>query len=169
MLEENLHSLIDKRIESIGYQVVTIKYITYTKTLQITIDFPNTQNFIGIEDCLKVSKEISSMLRIENLISPDCSIEVSSPGLDRPLVKLEDFIKYKGRKIKLTLKNIVNGVKKCKAIVADVIDSFVVLELYNEQKMTVNCQDIESARLLIDDVNLFKTIKNHDKHHANQH
>lgn len=169
MLEENLHSLIDKRIESLGYQVITIKYITHTKTLQVTIDFPKANNFIGTEDCSKVSKEISSMLRIENLISPDCSIEVSSPGLDRPLVKLEDFIKYKGSKIKLTLKNIVNGVKKCKAVICDVIDSFIVFELYNEQKMTVNCQDIESARLLIDDINLFKTIKNYDKHHANQH
>lgn len=159
MLEKELHSLIDRRIESLGYRVVSMKYINQANLLQIMIDFQNPGEFIGTRDCVRVSKEISSMLKVEEVISRDCSVEVSSPGLDRPLVILEDFKRYKGHKIKLAMKTIVNGVKKCNAVILDTIDSFIVFGLYNEQKLTVELKDIETAKLSLDDMQLFKTKK----------
>ena len=201
MLEKELHSLIDKRIENLGYQVVAVKYIKQANTLQVMIDFRKPEEFIpkevqdarfalsgeraerteeyvstrvhekakmgslksegyiGTKDCVRVSNEISSMLQVEEVISRNCAVEVSSPGLDRPLVRLEDFARYKGHKIKLAMKTLINGVKKCNAVVLDVIDSFIVFGLYNEQKLTVELKDIESAKLSLDDMQLFKTKK----------
>jgi ribosome maturation factor RimP len=160
MLEQSVHDLIVKRVEALGYRIILIKYFNRTDELQIMIDFHDTEaGHIGIDDCSKVSDEISLLLRVNEGAAADCAIEVSSPGIDRHLVSLPDFAKHKGRKVKLVTKEVINGTRKCNATIVDVVLSplaHVVFERYDTQKMEVSLDEIESAQLSLDGINLFK-------------
>ena len=95
MLEEKIHNLIQKKISQMGYELIRVKYIDNTKTLQIMIDSAQKNTSIGIEDCTQVSREISVILDVEDLIYKRSNLEVSSPGLDRPLLNTADFKNFK--------------------------------------------------------------------------
>jgi ribosome maturation factor RimP len=160
MLEQKARDLIAKRIEALGYRIVLIKYFNRTDVLQIMIDFQNAEaGHIGIEDCARVSEEISPLLRMDDESGYDCAIEVSSPGIDRPLVSLSDFAKHKGQKVRLTMNKTIEGTRKCNATIVDVISNpseLIVFERYDGQKMDVGLDEIESAQLSLDGINLFK-------------
>jgi ribosome maturation factor RimP len=160
MLEQSVRDLITKRVEALGYRIVLIKYFNRTGVLQIMIDFQDGDTgYIGIEDCMKVNEEITLLLRVNEKCAYDCAIEVSSPGIDRPLVSLSDFAKHKGQKVKLVMKELVNGARKWNATIVDVIPedaARVVFARYDAQKVDVRLDEIESARLSLDEMNLFK-------------
>ena len=151
MLEEKIYKLTKERLNRIGYELVRVKYFDKTQTLQIMIDSGLENTKIGIEDCAKVSQEISVILDIEDLISKKYNLEISSPGLDRPLTQITDFKKHKGHKIKLLLKEMTNETKKCKATIIDVKYESIVFELHNSQKIEIPFANIEAANLLVDD------------------
>lgn len=149
MLEEKVYSLAEGTVERMGYELVRVKYFDRTRTLQVMIDFKDGGNRIGLEDCTKVSHELSVIFDVEDIIPANYSLEVSSPGVDRPLVKMADFMKHKGQKIKLWLKSAVNGTKKCKAMIKDTRGETIVFELYDAQSIEVPLDNIEAANLLI--------------------
>jgi ribosome maturation factor RimP len=149
MLEEKVYSLAESVAERMGYELVRVKYFDRTRTLQVMIDFPGEGKRIGLEDCTKVSQELSVILDVEDVTPANYSLEVSSPGVDRPLVKMADFMKHRGQKIKLWLKSAVNGTKKCKATIKDTRGEAIVFELYDAQSIEVPIDNIEAANLLI--------------------
>jgi ribosome maturation factor RimP len=90
---ENLLQLI---VDSMGLELVDVelKKVGRSQILQIFIDKPGGVN---LDDCAEVSRELSVQLDVEDCITDRYTLEVSSPGLDRPLKKEEDFLRYKGR------------------------------------------------------------------------
>jgi len=149
MLEEQIYNLVKDGIHQMGYELVRVKYFDTTKTLQIMIDSLQENNKIGIDDCARISQKISVILDVENLISKKYNLEVSSCGLDRPLIRINDFKKYKGYRIKLLLKEMMNGMKKCKATITDVKQESILFELHDSQKIEVPLTNIEAANLLM--------------------
>ncbi|NRA73124.1 MAG: ribosome maturation factor RimP [Rickettsiales bacterium] len=156
MLEEKIHNLIQKKITQMGYELIRVKYIDNTKTLQIMIDSTQKNTSIGIEDCTQVSHEISVILDVENLIYKRYNLEVSSPGLDRPLLNTADFKKYKGFKAKLILKDMIAGIKKCKGTIIEVNSGNILFQLQNAQNVEIPFSTIESANLTVNE----DTLKN---------
>lgn len=98
----DLWSLIEPIVEGLGYEVVDIEYRPHSRDglLRIYIDH---ENGIQMHDCSAVSRQISAMLDVEDPIPGQFNLEVSSPGLDRPLRKAEDFEKFAGEKVKIKM------------------------------------------------------------------
>ncbi len=154
ILEEKIQNIISATIEDLGYEIVRVKYFSGNTTLQIMIDKLDGQS-INVEDCAKVSNAISVLLDIEDPINEKYNLEISSPGIDRPLVRLNDFIKYKGNKARFILKHPLENMKKFKGVITDVKENCILLQLDTGAEFKIDYSNIDSANLLISD-SLFK-------------
>lgn len=129
------------------YEIIRIKvYETKNKIIQIMIDHCN--KIIDIEDCAKYSRMISEFLDKKNLISHDFSLEVSSPGIDRPLTRLKDFYEFKGSKVKITQINLENKKINYKGILTEVTEKNILLD-QNDNLVSIKLDKICDAKLLV--------------------
>jgi ribosome maturation factor RimP len=103
-----LEQLIEPAVRALGYELVGVEYMPQGRhsLLRIYIDSPHG---IGLEDCEKVSHQVSGVLDVEDPIHGHYDLEVSSPGLDRPLFSPEHFVKHAGSMVKIRLQTPVNG------------------------------------------------------------
>ncbi len=107
-ISDQIEQLIEAPIESLGYQLVGVEYIQggQNPVLRIYID---AEDGIGIEDCERVSHQVSGVLDVEDPIKSAYMLEISSPGFDRPLFKQRDFERFIGSQVKISMKLPVNG------------------------------------------------------------
>ena len=110
------------------------------------IDHPMRK--IDINDCAKYSRIVSNFLDEKNLISDDYSLELSSPGIDRPLTRIKDFYNFKGNKIKVTMVNLENEKKVYKGILADIMEKSILLD-QNKHLIPIELDKISDAKLLV--------------------
>ena len=128
------------------YEIVRVKvYEKKEKIVQVMIDHPIRK--IDINDCAKYSRIVSNLLDEKNLISDDYSLELSSPGIDRPLTRIKDFLNNKGNKIKITTVNLENEKKVYKGILADIIEKSILLD-QNKNLIPIELDKISDAKLL---------------------
>ena len=129
------------------YEIIRIKvYETKNKIVQIMIDHSN--KIIDIEDCAKYSRMISEFLDKKNLISHDFSLEVSSPGIDRPLTRLKDFYEFKGSKVKITQISLENKKINYKGILTEVTEKNILLD-QKDNLVSIKLDKICDAKLLV--------------------
>ena len=129
------------------YEIIRVKvYEKKEKIVQIMIDHPMRK--IDINDCAKYSRIVSNLLDEKNLISDDYSLELSSPGIDRPLTRIKDFHNNKGNKIKITTVNLENEKKVYKGILADIIEKSILLD-QNKNLIPIELDKISDAKLLV--------------------
>jgi ribosome maturation factor RimP len=102
MLERKLTQMLEPVVESLGYELVLLQYSPHRggATLRLFID---SLGGITLEDCERVSREVSATLDVEDPIPQGYRLEVSSPGMDRPLVKPEHFERFVGRDVAIQL------------------------------------------------------------------
>ena len=148
--EHKVEAMITPAIESMGYDLVRV-LITGTKdvTLQIMAERKDGAE-MDVEDCAAISREISAILDVEDPISETYSLEVSSPGLDRPLVRQLDFERYAGFDIKLEMDRPIDGRKKYKGQLLGIKDNLVELAS-GADKVLLPFDDIRQAKLILTD------------------
>lgn len=107
-VSDQIEKLIEAPIESLGYELVGVEYMQggQAPVLRIYID---AEQGISIEDCERVSHQVSGVLDVEDPIKQAYQLEVSSPGFDRPLFKPKDFERFIGAQAKISLKLPVAG------------------------------------------------------------
>ena len=116
--------------------------------LRVYIDKPDG---ITIDECALVSNQISMMLDVEDIISDKYTLEVSSPGLDRKLVKPEHFERYISKNVKIKLRPDFQGRKKFSGSLKSFVDGIITLVDEKEgQEHKIDIQDVHVARLAID-------------------
>ena len=129
------------------YEIIRVKvYEKNEKIVQVMIDHPMRK--IDINDCAKYSRIVSNFLDEKNLISDDYSLELSSPGIDRPLTRIKDFYNFKGNKIKVTMVNLENEKKVYKGILADIMEKSILLD-QNKHLIPIELDKISDAKLLV--------------------
>jgi len=134
-----------------GYDIVRIKLIEGNpKTLQIMAE-RKTDKKLNIDDCSAISRAISAILDVEDPIKDGYSLEVSSPGIDRPLVKLADFKEYSGKLVKISTKYPVEGRKRFKGLLTGIKEGKDVQIKVDEQDFSIDPDNIVSANLIITD------------------
>lgn len=104
---------------------------------------------VTLEDCVHVSRELEALLDVEDPISGRYTLEVSSPGLDRPLRKIEDFIANKGKKARIVTEDYIEKQTFFVGMITDVDNESVTLDL-GEKKRSIPYNMIKKARLEID-------------------
>lgn len=103
---QDLHTLIEKSVSQLGYELVDLEISNRGKLLRVFIDKLNPANIkdsVNIDDCSLVSNQLGNLLAVENDFDYD-RLEVSSPGLDRVLKKEADFVRFKGERAQIKLR-----------------------------------------------------------------
>lgn len=118
-------------VEDLGYELVGIEYIRAGKhsTLRIYIDH---ENGILVDDCAAVSHQVSAIMDVEDPISSEYTLEVSSPGLERPLFNAEHYQRFAGAEVKLVLRMPVQNRRKWKGVIDSVEGEIVSLNVDGE-------------------------------------
>jgi len=118
-IEARVAAIIEPEIEDIGYRLVRVKLSAINgSTLQIMAERPD--GTMNVNDCETVSRAISPILDIEDPIDRAYHLEVSSPGIDRPLVRVSDFATWAGHMVKLETTQMIKGRKRYKGIILSV-------------------------------------------------
>ena len=142
---EVLLKLIEPVVEGLGYECVGIEYNPHPKhgLLRIFID---REQGVGMEDCTAVSHQVSGVLDVEDPIAGEYNLEVSSPGMDRPLFKIEHFKQFIGHRAKVNLFKPVEGRRNITGLIEKVDDGDVYLQ-QDGQVYVVPFQTMSKARL----------------------
>jgi ribosome maturation factor RimP len=101
---------------------------------------------VNLDDCASVSRQVSAYLEVEDLIGHAYNLEVSSPGLERPLKKKEDFIRFAGRKARIKVKEPVNGQRVFYGLLGPVVGETLTLDV-DGQQMEIDLDAMARARL----------------------
>lgn len=138
----DLIKLIEQTAEGLGYEVVDIELSTRGRLLRVFID---KEGGIDVEDCSTVSNQLTRVFMVEN-IDYD-RLEVSSPGLDRPLTKLAHYERFAGEEVQLRVRVPVANQRNFKGVLKGVEGDVVVLQVgVGEQRFAF--EDIDKARLV---------------------
>ena len=143
-IEENimnkLNNLLTNDLEAIN---VSIFGNSASKNIQIMIE---SDVGVSIDNCAEVSKLARNIITMEKFIEDDYNIEVSSPGINRPLYNVKDFIKYQGEKVFIELKRNINNQKRFKGYY-EVKDNIICINHKNET-IEITFNDIKKANLV---------------------
>ena len=146
-MKEQILKLIDPIIISMKYELWGLNIGQQNNSLKLTL-YIDSKSGININDCEKVSNQVTHILDIENICNGDYILEVSSPGLDRVLMTKEHFAKYINKKVKLKLKWLVKNRKNIVGMIKDVNNNFVVINDKNDI-YEIEYDSIDNARLKI--------------------
>lgn len=139
---QDLHTLLDRSVTQLGYELVDLEISNRGKLLRLFIDKPEGVN---IDDCVLVSNQLSNLLAVEHDIDYD-RLEVSSPGMDRVLKKESDFVRFTGRRVHLKLRVPVEGRKNYLGVLRGLDQGQLLIEFEGaEQKIALT--NIDKARL----------------------
>ena len=135
---------------SMGYNIVRVKMFPHMQngTLQIMIEHVDAQP-ISVDDCAKASHTISAALDVSDMIKHQYTLEVSSPGINRPLVSMEDFVKYKGCNVKLLTSELVDGRKRFKGVISNANENLLVV-CVDDINYTIPFELVVDAYLVFD-------------------
>ncbi len=140
-----LRALLEPAVEKLGYELLHLQMTSQGKqtVLRVYIDAPGR---IQVDDCALVSRQISALLDVEDPLSGAHVLEVSSPGLDRPLVKPDHFKQFVGDKARIVMATHVLGRRRFTGKMVEAGDEAVVLDVDGEC-YELSYSDMESAQL----------------------
>lgn len=152
-MQDRLIQLLQPLVEDLGYEFVGLERRSNPKNagLAIYIDRPGG---IAVEDCERVSREVAALLDVEDPIPGQYNLEISSPGLDRPLFTLEQFARFSGEVAQLTVFAPVAGRRKFKGEILGTEDGKVRLD-QDGTEVELEMGNIAKARLVPDYDSLF--------------
>lgn len=142
----NLAQLIEPVVTALGYELVAVEHRRGTRSslLRVYIDSPDG---IGVDDCSRVSHQLSGVLDVEEPIAGQYTLEVSSPGLDRLLSKPQDYERFAGQMVKVRLHGLVDGRRKLVGVLKGLEQDQVVIEEEGKE-WRLALHDIEQTRLV---------------------
>ena len=143
-IKKSLEETLSEDIENNGYELIEIEQHSLRKGIKFVL-YIDHDNGIGLDDCVSVSK--ASEMIIDEFIDPESYVlEVSSPGLDRKLIKKEDFDRFIGKTIKIRLKEKLNDRKNFKGLLTDRRGDMVILE--DDQVFEIPMDRIDICRIV---------------------
>lgn len=149
-MKHPLADMLEPVIANLGYETVRIITIGQSNpTLQIMIDRTDGSD-ITVDDCAKTSRAVSAVLDESDPISGKYNLEVSSPGLDRPLTKLPHFERFAGNVVKVETDTVVENRKRFKGMLKGVVDGNVVLDVEGTE-YAVPFDSISKAKIVLTD------------------
>lgn len=138
----DIGALLEKTLPALGFELVDLEMSPKGRTIRVFIDSPKG---VTVDDCARVSHHLSHLFTAEN-IDYD-RLEVSSPGLDRPLKKLADFVRFQGEEAQLVLRTPIEEARKMKVLLQGVDGECVRVERAGKA-LLIEFSQIERARLV---------------------
>jgi ribosome maturation factor RimP len=143
---DELTEMIEPVVTGMDFILWGIEYLPSGKfsTLRIYIDH---ENGIHVDQCAEVSRQVSAVLDVEDPISTNYTLEVSSPGMDRPLFSLEQYAAYIGEWVDIKLRYAFEGRRKFKGVLTGIEDGDVIVQVDSEEFL-LPVESIDKARLI---------------------
>ncbi|NNF24248.1 MAG: ribosome maturation factor RimP [Rhodobacteraceae bacterium] len=152
-LDRRLAEIITPVIEDMGFELVRVRFMGgKSKTVQIMAERPD--GGIEVDDCANISIAVSATLDVEDPIEDAYALEVSSPGIDRPLTRLKDFETWEGYEAKLETTELIDGRRRFKGVLRGVEDGEVLVDIdVNGETATIGLQFdwLSDAKLVLTD------------------
>ena len=147
-----LQRMIEPEVKRLGYDLVRVMMIggSSDPTLQVMAERPDTRQ-LDIADCERISRHLSEMLDLADPIDGSYRLEVSSPGIDRPLTRPNDFADWAGFEARITLREPHEGRKQFAGMIEGLVHNHVHLIDKAGQKHVIHPADIASAKLVLTD------------------
>ncbi|HHW4678563.1 MAG TPA: ribosome maturation factor RimP [Xylella sp.] len=149
-------SLLSPKVEMLGFELLGVEYLVARSdaVLRLYIDVPFAMQpdcMVSIDDCELVSREVSAHLDVGEFISGNYTLEVSSPGLDRPLFTLQQFARHYGEFVKIVLRLHQDGLRRFqgKIVRVEQLDGLVIF-LVDGVELVVDFNNIDKARIVPD-------------------
>jgi ribosome maturation factor RimP len=148
-IDRRIAEIITPVIEDLGYEVVRIRLMTGKEsTLQVMAQGPDGS--IEVDACGKISTAISAVMDVEDPILDAYTLEVSSPGIDRPLTRLKDFAQWEGFEAKLETDELIDGRRRFKGPLAGVEGDEVLITI-PEGTIGLKFEWLSDAKLVLTD------------------
>jgi ribosome maturation factor RimP len=141
----DLNTLLETTVVGLGYELVDVEMSPRGRTIRVFIDAPGKETGVDVEDCAKVSNQLSRVFEVEN-IDYD-RLEISSPGLDRVVKKAEDFVRFAGQDIQIKLRIPHGGRRNFQGELLGLENGKVGLRLEKDD-VELEFNNIEKARLV---------------------
>jgi len=148
-IDRRLAEIITPVIEGMGYELVRVRLMGgKTTVLQIMADRP--EGGIEVDECADISTAVSATLDVEDPITDTYTLEVSSPGIDRPLTRLKDFEEFEGFDAKLETSELIDGRRRFKGVLAGVEGDEVMINI-PEGTVGLRFEWLSDAKLVLTD------------------
>ncbi len=148
-MDRRITEIISPTIEDMGYEVVRVRLMTGKEShLQIMAQKPD--GTIEVDDCAKISTAVSALLDVEDPILDAYTLEVSSPGIDRPLTRLKDFDQWEGFEAKIETDELIDGRRRFKGNLAGTEGDEVLIEI-EEGTIGLKFEWLTDAKLVLTD------------------
>jgi len=143
---DGIHKMLEPGVQALGFELVDVEYaaVNGRNVLRVYIDNPAG---ITVDDCARVSRQVSAVLDVEDPIPEGYTLEVSSPGLDRPLVKRADFVRFAGQEVKVRMRDAVSARRNFKGTLVGVEGDAIVVTV-DQERFSLPIARIERARLV---------------------
>ncbi|GGE53689.1 ribosome maturation factor RimP [Streptosporangium jomthongense] len=144
---KQLEEILRPVVEGLGYEFWGIEYRSrgHQSLLRVFID--DVENGIGIDDCEKVSRQISGVMDVEDPIQTEYTLEVSSPGMDRPLFRPEQYQAFVGHKVQIRLRMAFEGRRRFQGVIKGVEGDDIVV-VVDDHEYLLPFDSIEKAHII---------------------
>jgi ribosome maturation factor RimP len=148
-------AIVEPSLRGVGYRLVRVRVTGHNGcTVQIMAERPD--GTMTVDDCEAVSRAVSPVLDVDDPIDRAYHLEISSPGIDRPLVRISDFDRWAGHEAKIEMRVPVGGRKRFRGLVTGTEDGHAVLHRLDakpgeDSRALLPIRDIEEARLVLTD------------------
>lgn len=163
-LENKISEIIDAPLQHMGFSIVRLRIYNKNigannvKVVEILLErLDDTPITVG--DCTKASNHISTLLDVEDLIESNYNLEVSSAGIERPLIKLRDFERFKTQVAEIKLHNLFLGSKKHQGTLMGVDGNNIQVRMESKEIIEIDFENVKSAKLVLTDELFRKIIK----------
>ena len=149
MVEIKISQIIEAAVEDLGFSLVRVLYSggqAGRNQLQIMAE-PKEERDMTIDDCQMISRHVSALLDVDDPISGSYVLEVSSPGIDRPLTRVTDYERFQGELVKITLRLMQDGRRRFNGRLGGVSDAGLVILDTSFGKFEFAFDDIEAGRI----------------------
>jgi ribosome maturation factor RimP len=154
-----LEELVQPSLRAMGYDLVRMKFSG--GVLQIMVERISGEG-ISVDDCAEVSRSLSALLDVDDPLPGPYTLEVSSPGIDRPLVRIEDYVRFQGRHAKIELAQAIDGRRRWRGRIGGVSSGHVTLQAEDGPEIALPFARILSAKLVLSDDLIAKDLQGRD-------
>jgi ribosome maturation factor RimP len=157
-VEKKVADIAAPVIEDMGYELL---YVTLkgeegaSRILQITAENPETRT-LGVDECARISRSVAAVLDVEGPVKGAYRLEVSSPGIDRFLVKEKDFTDFAGNEVKIEVNPPLEGQKRFRGMLSGEKDGNILLET-DQGNVAISLETVHKAKLVMTDALIKKT------------
>ncbi|MDD9906607.1 MAG: ribosome maturation factor RimP [Rhodospirillaceae bacterium] len=147
---KRVETIIAPTLQDMGFDLVRVRISgAQRRTLQIMAERLD-DGTMTVEDCAAISRAVSALLDVEDPIKGSYTLEVSSPGLDRPLTRPKDYTRFAGLEAKIELREPMDGQRRFRGRIAGLADDQVQLDT-EDTRVAIPYADIERAKLILND------------------